>query len=187
MAVGRRDQILATAAQMFADRGFHAVSVDELGAAVGVSGPALYRHFASKDAMLAEMLVDISERLLGEGRPRVASAQSPRQALEALVGWHIEFALGNPELITVQLRDWAALSPQARERVRKLQGQYVEEWVEALMAARPELDEATARASVHAAFGLLNSTPHSARIDQPAMHALLERMAMAALLSPGPD
>jgi AcrR family transcriptional regulator len=183
MAVGRRDQILATAAQMFAARGFHAVSVDELGAAVGVSGPALYRHFTSKEAMLAEMLVDISQRLVDVGQARMAAAPCPRRALQALVVWHIEFALGNPELITVQLRDWAALSPHARERVRKLQSRYAGVWVDALMAARPALDEATARATVHAVFGLLNSTPHSARIDQPTMGVLLERMAMAALLS----
>src|SRR5680860_829910 len=61
MAASRREQILSTAAELFAARGFHGVSVDELGAACGISGPALYRHFAAKDAMLAEMLVSISE------------------------------------------------------------------------------------------------------------------------------
>ena len=67
----RREQILATAAQLFAARGFHGVSVAEIGAACGISGPALYKHFASKDAMLAQMLVSISETLLAEGRERV--------------------------------------------------------------------------------------------------------------------
>ena len=50
---GRRTQILAVAAELFAERGFHGVSVGELGAACGISGPALYRHFPSTDAMLA--------------------------------------------------------------------------------------------------------------------------------------
>ncbi|MBS9746049.1 helix-turn-helix transcriptional regulator, partial [Pseudomonas aeruginosa] len=44
----RRDQILATAAELFAARGFHGVSVADLGAACGISGPALYKHFPSK-------------------------------------------------------------------------------------------------------------------------------------------
>ena len=48
----RREQILREAARLFADRGFHGVGVDEIGAAVGISGPGLYRHFAGKDAML---------------------------------------------------------------------------------------------------------------------------------------
>ena len=72
----RRQQILDIAAELFAARGFHGVSVAELGSACGISGPALYKHFESKDAMLAEMLVSISETLLAEGRSRVAGAES---------------------------------------------------------------------------------------------------------------
>ena len=75
--MSRRDQILATAAELFAARGFHGVSVADLGAACGISGPALYKHFPSKDAMLAEMLVSISEELLAVGRRRVAEAPRP--------------------------------------------------------------------------------------------------------------
>ncbi|MGH3950933.1 MAG: helix-turn-helix domain-containing protein, partial [Pseudonocardiaceae bacterium] len=52
----RREQILAAAAELFAQHGFHGVGIDDIGAAVGISGPALYRHFRSKDAMLGEML-----------------------------------------------------------------------------------------------------------------------------------
>ncbi|MEE1802469.1 TetR/AcrR family transcriptional regulator [Streptomyces sp. JV176] len=70
----RREQILKQAARLFAERGFHGVGVDEIGAAVGISGPGLYRHFAGKDAMLAELLVGISGRLLDGGRLRVREA-----------------------------------------------------------------------------------------------------------------
>ena len=79
--VTRREQILVTAAEMFARKGFHGVSIAELGAACGVSGPALYRHFPSKDAVLAEMLVEISDELLREGRRRVTEATDPDAAL----------------------------------------------------------------------------------------------------------
>ena len=54
----RRSQILDVAARLFAERGFHGVSVGDIGKAVGVSGPALYKHFDSKDAVLAEMRGD---------------------------------------------------------------------------------------------------------------------------------
>ena len=69
----RRDQILDTAARLFAQRGFHGVSIADLGAACGISGPALYKHFAGKESILAEMLVGISEELLAEGRARVGT------------------------------------------------------------------------------------------------------------------
>jgi AcrR family transcriptional regulator len=181
----RRAQILATAAELFARRGFHGVSIDELGAAVGVSGPALYRYFPSKDAMLSEMLVGISERLLAEGRRRMAGTDGPAAALQALIGWHVEFALTEPALITVQEANLPNLAAADRHRVRQLQRRYVETWVDVLLQVLPDADEATARAAAHAVFGLINSTPHSALLDTAAMAALLERMAAAALTTPG--
>ena len=177
----RREQILATAAELFAERGFHGVSVADLGAACGISGPALYRHFASKDAMLAEMLVSISEELLEVGRERVAEAGTPHEALRALVNWHIDFALHNKPLIVVQDRDWSSLPDEAREQVRALQRRYVELWVDQLRAVHHDLPARRARAMAHAAFGLLNSTPHSAMLSETEMHEVLEHMALAAL------
>jgi len=181
---GRREQILAAAAELFASRGFHGVSIDDLGAAVGISGPAIYRHFPSKEAVLREMLVGISERLLAEGRRRVQQADGPDAALCALVGWHVEFALSEPALITVQERALASLAGADQQHVRRLQRRYVETWVDVIVAVVPAADEAAARAAAHAVFGLINSTPHSALLNRAAMAALLRRMALAALTSP---
>ena len=181
LVTSRREQILSTAAELFAQRGFHGVSVADLGAACGISGPALYRHFASKDAMLAEMLVAISEELLEVGTNRVAEAESAKEALHALVGWHTDFALHNKALIVVQDRDWSSLPDDAREQVRSLQRRYVELWVDQLTADRPGLTDKQARAMSHAAFGLINSTPHSAMLTEPEMATLLEEMALRAL------
>jgi len=177
----RRDQILAAAAQLFARYGFHGVGIDDIGSAVGISGPALYRHFRGKDAVLAEMLTGISDELLRGGRSRASSAAEPRAALDALVRWHVDFALANPDLITVHTRDLHSLAPSTRQRVRETQRHYVEVWVRALTAARPDLDEPTARAAAHAVLALINSTPHSAHLDGTAMSALLHRMALDAL------
>lgn len=177
----RRQQILDIAAGLFAARGFHGVSVAELGAACGISGPALYKHFESKDAMLAEMLVSISETLLAEGRSRVASADSPRGALEALVEWHIEFAIEHRALIVVQDRDWSSLPDDARERVRALQRAYVDLWATQVRRFDTTLSPEASRTRAHVLFGLLNSTPHSGRLPDPQMHDVLRDMAHGAL------
>ena len=178
----RREQILRAAAQLFAERGSRAVGVDDVGAAVGVTGPAIYRHFASKDAMLAEMLLRISERLLDGATQRIASAGTDATAqLRALVAFQVDFALDNPALITVQDRDLGALSPTDARRVRQLQRRYVEEWVAVLQRLHPGAGTAACRARAHAVFGLINSTPHSAgRLARPAMAALLTEMALSA-------
>jgi len=178
---GRREQILDTAATMFAERGFHGVSVADLGAACGISGPALYKHFPSKDAMLAEMLVNISEELLEVGRQRDGEADDAHEALRALIGWHIDFALHNKALIVVQDRDWASLPDEARERVRSLQRSYVDLWAGRLREVHTDLSAREARARAHACFGLLNSTPHSAMLPEAQMTAMLTEMALGAL------
>jgi AcrR family transcriptional regulator len=178
----RREQILHAAAQLFAERGSRAVGVDDVGAAVGVTGPAIYRHFASKDAMLAEMLLRISERLLEGGSKRAAAAgENPTAQVRALIAFHVEFALDNPALITVQDRDLGSLTDADAAQVRRLQRRYVEVWVEVLARLNPGADAPTCRARAHAIFGLINSTPHSAgRVGRPAMARLLADMAEAA-------
>ena len=177
----RRQQILDIAADLFAARGFHGVSVAELGSACGISGPALYKHFESKDAMLAEMLVSISETLLAEGRSRVDGADGPREALEALVEWHIQFAIEHRALIVVQDRDWSSLPDEARERVRALQRAYVDVWATQVRRFHTGLSPEASRTRAHVLFGLLNSTPHSGRLPDPQMHDVLRDMAHGAL------
>lgn len=181
--MGRREEVLGTAARLFAQRGFHGVSMAELGAACGISGPALYKHFAGKEAILAEMLVQISEELLAEGRRRVRRASGAGESLDALIDWHVSFALVHRELIVVQDRDWSSLPADAREQVRELQRKYVEVWVRVLRGNRKGLRAPVARAMVHATFGLLNSTPHSAFLPDGEMREVLARMGRASLLS----
>jgi AcrR family transcriptional regulator len=179
--VTRREQILDTAAELFAAKGFHGVSVGEIGRACGISGPALYKHFDSKDDVLAAMLVGISEQLLEEGRARVARASDAEEALQSLVEWHTDFALRHRALIVVQDRDWQSLPPAARERVRQLQREYVDVWATQLRRLHHGLHTDRARAMAHAAFGLINSTPHSGLIPDDAMRVVLQRMALGAL------
>jgi AcrR family transcriptional regulator len=178
----RREQILLAAAQLFAERGARAVGVDDVGAAVGVTGPAIYRHFASKDAMLAEMLLRISERLLDGGTSRVAAAgDDPLAQLRTLIAFQVDFALDNPALITVHDRDLGSLADEDAAQVRRLQRRYVEVWVDVLGRVHPGSDTATNRARAHAVFGLVNSTPHSAgRLPRRRTAALLAAMAEAA-------
>jgi AcrR family transcriptional regulator len=178
----RREQILEIAADLFAEHGFHGVSIADLGSACGFSGPAIYKHFRSKQAILSEMLVSISEELLREGRRRVDVAADDESALASLVDWHVTFALAHKPLIVVQDRDWSALPLEAREKVRTTQLAYVEVWVTVLRSLDRRLSAEQARARVHAGFGLINSTPHSAVVSDADMHEILSEMALRALL-----
>jgi AcrR family transcriptional regulator len=180
----RRDEILEIAVGLFAARGYHGVSMDDIGSAAGVTGPALYHHFAGKEAMLAAALTPVSEGLLHGGRTRVAGhPDDARGALESLVDFHVEFALANPAVIALHLHELDRLPDEPRHQIRKLQRLYVEEWVGVLTDLRPELDAAEARVLAHAAFGLMNSTPFlGGEVDRNRRAALLRAAALAALL-----
>lgn len=178
----RREAILHAAATLFAAHGYHGTSLEEIGGAVGVSGPAIYRHFAGKEALLTEMLLGISSSLWEGGGAVVTAARSPEEALDALLDAHITFALDQPALIVLHDRELANLPERPQRQIRRLQRLYVEEWVTVLAELWPESPPPRLRAAVHAVFGLLNSTPHSAgELAPEAMRPLLRAMARSAL------
>ena len=117
----RRSQLLAAAEQLIADRGFLAVRLEDIGAAAGVSGPAIYRHFAGKEALLVELLVGISTRLLAGAQSVLETSPDPAAALDGLIEFHLDFALSEPDLIRIQDRDLANLPAAAQRQVRRAQ------------------------------------------------------------------
>ena len=190
----RRDKLIAAAERLVAERGFLAVRLEDIGAAVGVSGPAIYRHFPNKEALLVELLVGISTRLLAGASAVVADAPDAATALDGLIDFHLDFALGESDLIRIQDRDLGHLPEPAKRQVRKAQRQYVEIWVDVLRRLDRADSEADARLMAHAVFGLLNSTPHSVRPGtaksagqgtNSGSRAILREMTIAALSSAG--
>lgn len=179
----RRGEILAAATKLMARHGFRGVRLDDIGAAVGVSGPAMYRHFSSKEDLLWEMLADISERLLAAGQAVVAAEPDPQRCLEGLIDVQVEFVVTEPDLISVQYRDLGVLPDIQRRRIRSLQRDYLQLWMEALAALRPDFDEVDVRIHVHAVIGLLNSSPRAPRAPRDTLRRTLTTMALAAISS----
>ena len=177
----RRSELLAIAANLFAERGFANVTVDDIGDAAGVSGPALYHHFKGKEALLGEMLIGISEYLLDGGRKVAVVAGD--EVLERLVEFHARFAVDDRALITVHFHDLVHATEQDQRTVRTLQARYVTVWVDELIREQPDHDRSTARATVQATFGLINSTPYSGSLPRQQMLDILTRLALAALRS----
>jgi AcrR family transcriptional regulator len=185
----RRQALLSAAAALFAVEGFNRVSLEDLGAAAGVSGPAVYRHFAGKQAVLGALLLSVSQDLLDGGRRVVAESGGAPAALAGLVAFQVDFALSNPDVIRVQDQDFSSLADDDQADVRTLQRGYVELWVEVLAELHPGTEAAELRVRAHATFGLINSTPHSVRSHGRRLairraRPLLESMALAALMAP---
>nr|WP_264669979.1 TetR/AcrR family transcriptional regulator [Arthrobacter sp. VKM Ac-2550] len=182
----RRAALLSAAAKLFAERGFNGVSIEDLGSAAGVSGPAVYRHFSSKHAVLSALLTGVSQDLLDGGQAVVENSPGPEEALRGLIEFQVDFALRNPDVIRVHDRDLDSLPPEDSQAVRALQRAYVEVWVAVLSRVLPGQEPARLRVRAHAAFGLINSTPHITHRGKPVRDKiwrrnLLEQMAWAAL------
>lgn len=186
----RREQLLEAAGRLFAERGFAAVSLDEIGAEVGVTGQAIYRHFQSKQDMLGVLIGQASAHLLVNGKKFEAKYEAPLQRLRALVELQTEFALSSSDIIRVQDRDLAAVEDSKQREIRRTQREYIDIWVRAMHHVHPTetTDQRLIRA--HAIFGLINSTGHSfrglAKRKQTGnfltyVKHLLPRMAMDAI------
>ncbi len=174
--VSRDRVILAAAARLFFARGYDAVGVDEIGAAAGVTGPAIYRHFAGKEDILTTLFDSAMDRLLQLAGPQ---ADDPEAELDALIHAQVAFAVEDCELLSIYAREDRSLSPEVRRRLHRRQGQYVDRWIDALGRCHPGHDEAKLRATAHAMIGLVLSMAYWPRslLNTPGLrehvHALV--------------
>jgi len=174
---------MSTSAHLFAERGYRAVSTIELGEAVGMSGPALYNYFPSKEALLCELLIDVSARLLAGALEITHNQRAPQEQLHELIDFHVLFATTEPDIILLQDRELANLPSEANRKVRRLQREYLAEWEHVVAELVPSVTPEERKTRLLATFGLLNSTPHSAQPSGARAAEILNTMAQAALLA----
>ena len=180
----RRELLLRAAADLFAARGYHAVGIDDIGAAAGITGPGVYRHFASKQALLEDLCDRAMTRMLEGARATTAASPDAGTALHALLDLHVGFAVGERALLGVWAREQRALSDDVRRSLRRRQRAYEQVWRAVLARLRTDLTEAEALVTVTAVLALLNSTA-LVDTDVPVdrLADLLRRTALGALLS----
>ena len=179
----RREQLLLSAAELFAARGFHDVGIDDIGAAAGISGPGVYRHFASKQALLEALCERGITSMLEGARDIPAAHTDPARAVEALVDLHVDFAVARRALLGVWAREQRALSPEVRRTLRSRQRDYEQPWREVLAQLRDDLDAGEIAVAVTATLTMLNATAVvDPAVPSDQLARLLRRMALAALL-----
>jgi len=180
----RREQLLEAAAQLFSTRGFHAVGIDDIGAAAGISGPGVYRHFASKQALLESLCDRAMTRMLRGAHEIQATAADPYATLEGLVDLHVAFTCSERALIGVWVREARSLSDDVRRSLRRRMREYEQPWLQTLGELRDDLTPPEVAVVTGSTLAMLNGTAFTSLVVPPEELArLLRRMALAALLS----
>jgi AcrR family transcriptional regulator len=178
---------LAAAAGLFRERGYSAVGMQELGAAAGIVGSGVYRHFESKLAILAELTNGVLDGLVDGARRIRREHRADADALAALVDFHLQFALDQGDLIAVYLGEERNLSDADRRKGRRKQRTYLGEWTDVLAGLRPDLPPDEVPLVVEAAVSLIQTVAwQRPRLPRPTVEARLRQLALTALLTPSP-
>jgi AcrR family transcriptional regulator len=162
-ALDRRDELLAAAARLFAQRGYHSVGVDDVGAAVGIAGPSIYHHFATKLDLIVAVITQGADQLLDGTARALADTHDDGQALDALLGAYVAFSLTHGDLMDVLITEVPHLPEPHRTSFRERQRRYLDQWREVLARLHPHLSPAHARVHLQAALTVVNDvarTPH---------------------------
>ena len=180
----RREQLLDAATELFDERGFAAVSVEDIGAASGIAGPSVYRHFANKRALLWAICQRATHRLeLGADEALRASGPPTRAAaLRRLCASYVATLTGSRELAVSFSSDPGNLLEEQRIELLDRQRAYVQKWVDLLGEVDPEIDRRAARITVHAALTMANDLVRTRRTrSRPNLPAELTALMSAAL------
>jgi AcrR family transcriptional regulator len=146
-------KVLTAARELFYERGFNAVSIDAIGAKVGITGPGVYRHYGSKDNLLMAVLEDGHQRM----QARV-KALPDEHDLEQLVRAHVNHAIDNPDVMSIWYAEARHLPDQIRQAHGDAQRRFMESFVVALLKREPQLDPEEAKLMIVAMLGMVVHT-----------------------------
>ena len=180
----RRNSLVTHATELFAERGYAAVGVDDIGEAVGIAGPSVYHHFADKQSILAESI----QRGIDGLRENLGSSlhvdENPTSTIKRLLGALIDFAIADRFVVRVVFSELDQLDPAAREIAAGQLRKFIDQGSQLLVEIVPQ-ERIEARVKVLAVIrviGEATQTPHLR--DQPGLSADLFQVALAMLEVP---
>jgi AcrR family transcriptional regulator len=152
----KHELLLRKAVELFHERGYPNVSVEDIATAAGLSAAsAVYRFYRGKSDILAAAFRRAAERVSGAVGPAVAAATGSEDALTALITQYVAGSFAERALTFVYYTEFQHVPVEERTVLRNIQRLSVEEWARLLREVRPELAPAEARILVHAAFAVV--------------------------------
>jgi TetR/AcrR family transcriptional regulator, cholesterol catabolism regulator len=121
----RRDQIFSEGARVFAEKGYGRTSLQEVADALGVTRPALYYYYRSKEDLLFEITSFVMDRVMADLREVAESGRTPLEKLRGLIGRYVRFFASHPHELTIMSTEVDSLGPQRREVILARQREYL--------------------------------------------------------------
>lgn len=115
--MSRQAEILATAAKLFSEQGYHGTTVRDLANALHVQSGSLYAHISSKEDLLWRIVQEVDHIILACVEA-VSEEYSAEEQVKQLVRSHLALIEEARPYIAVYLRDWESLSPERKEQSR---------------------------------------------------------------------
>ncbi|GAA0999995.1 TetR/AcrR family transcriptional regulator [Acrocarpospora macrocephala] len=173
VTLSRTEELLETAIALFHERGYAGVSLDDIGAAIGLSGPSIYHHFATKSELLVTAFTQAAHRL---------APQRGDTSLDELVRGYIRVGVQQRHLFGVYVTEAINLPQEDGRRIGAELAANVEEWSAALRLRRPDLSVTESHALVYAARGIVNDVVRVGHLHaRPHVEAELETFLHAVL------
>ena len=110
----RRAHLVVLAGELFAQKGYRATTVREIADAAGILSGSLYHHFDSKESIGDEILSSFINEVLADYRGAVASAASPRAAIEQIVRSTSRTLARHRAALAMLQNDWSYFAAQPR-------------------------------------------------------------------------
>jgi AcrR family transcriptional regulator len=120
-ATQRREQLVATAQRLFAERGYRATTMEDIANAAGVTKPLLYQHFASKRALYLELVHQTSAELLEALGTAHKRAHGPREKVENGFGAYFELIVTHENAFRLLFGRQAPDDPELFSAVRQVE------------------------------------------------------------------
>jgi AcrR family transcriptional regulator len=178
-----RARLLHAALDLFWERGYHGAGTNEIGAAAGLTGPSIYRHFATKDDMLVAAVLQGADKLAA-GAIAAQHESDPRRALELLCISFVEVALKDPEVLCVYFYESRHVPVEAKVELDREGHHYLHHYERRLAAVRPDLSAQEVQLRVVAASQMVAGTcTDLPKIPKKALKDSLIRRMLATLLA----
>ncbi|MEV4176803.1 TetR/AcrR family transcriptional regulator [Nonomuraea sp. NPDC049709] len=174
----RRERLLAEAIRLFHERGYHQVSISDIGQAAGINASSVYTHFASKAELLSAAYYRATSRVEHTTAAALADASTPAQALSRLIDAYVEITFDQADLAAVYVSESENLAPADLRRLRAAQRRHVDTWIGLVSELRPGEGAAELRFRTHAALNIVTDLARTAgpSVTEARTAALLRPM-----------